>query len=133
MIDNIILLMPNYWCFLVVAFTSLWTFYDWPLRNISVTNDQGYFSFVVILIRFFSYSWLITGFIPRIARWVPHVELELLPVSEHLSSPPRFLQGFVLLDLCFLCDALLIVVWSLRFLSSFDLQLITHLLSSSCS
>jgi hypothetical protein len=31
-------------------------------------------------------SWLITGFVTRLTRWVPLVEQELLTLTEHLSS-----------------------------------------------
>ena len=36
------------------------------------------------------YTWLITGFVTRLIRWVPLVEQELLTLPEHLSSPPAF-------------------------------------------
>jgi hypothetical protein len=36
------------------------------------------------------YTWLITGFVTRLIRWVPLVEQELLTLPEHLSSPPVF-------------------------------------------
>ena len=41
---------------------------------------------------------LVTWFVSRLTRQVPLVEQELLTLSEHLVSP-RFLVGFVLLDL----------------------------------
>ena len=40
----------------------------------------------------------ITGFATRLTRWVPLVEVELLTLPEHLSSPPVF-SGLLLLDL----------------------------------
>jgi hypothetical protein len=42
---------------------------------------------------------LISGFVTRVTPWVPPVEQELLTLPEHLSSPPVFIVGFVLLDL----------------------------------
>jgi hypothetical protein len=71
---------------------------DWPLWNIFVTNDHGYVSLVVNTSRSFPHSRLITGFATRLTRRVPLVEQELPTLPEHLSSP-RFLVGFVLLDL----------------------------------
>jgi hypothetical protein len=41
-------------------------------------------------------------FVTRLTRRVPLVEQKLLTLPEHLSSP-RFLVGFVLLDLLFIC------------------------------
>jgi hypothetical protein len=37
-----------------------------------------------------THSWLITGFVTRLTRRVPHVEQELPTLPEHLSSPPVF-------------------------------------------
>ena len=60
----------------------------WPLCNICVTNDHGYVPLVVNTIRSFPHSWLITGFVTRLTRWVSLVEQELPTLPEHLSSPP---------------------------------------------
>jgi hypothetical protein len=60
----------------------------WPLCNICVTNDHGYVPLVVNTIRSFPHSWLITGFVTRLTRWVSLVEQELSTLPEHLSSPP---------------------------------------------
>ena len=38
----------------------------------------------------FPRSWLITGFVTRLTRRVSLVEQELLPLPEHLNSPPVF-------------------------------------------
>ena len=38
--------------------------------------------------RSFPHSWLITGFVTRLARRVSPVEREILTLPEHLSSPP---------------------------------------------
>ena len=43
---------------------------------------------------------LIFGFVTKVTWQVPHVEQELLTLSEHLSQP-WFLVGFMLLDLKF--------------------------------
>ena len=43
----------------------------------------------------FPHSWLITGFVTRLTRWVPPVEQELLILQEHLSSSPVFSGGRV--------------------------------------
>jgi hypothetical protein len=56
-----------------------------------------YVPFVVITIRSFPHSWLITGIVTRVTQHVPHVEHELLTLPEHMSSPPVWV-GFVLLD-----------------------------------
>jgi protein-S-isoprenylcysteine O-methyltransferase Ste14 len=40
--------------------------------------------------RFFSHSWLITGFVTRLTRRVSLVKQELFPLPEHLSSSPIF-------------------------------------------
>jgi hypothetical protein len=70
------------------------------LRSVCLKNDHGYIPFVVIIIRSFPYSRLITGFVTRVARRIPHVEKELGALPEHLSSH-LVLVGFVLLDLYF--------------------------------
>ena len=48
----------------------------------------------VLSSRYFSYAWLITGFVTK----APLVEQELFILSQHLSSQ-RLLVGLVLLDL----------------------------------
>jgi hypothetical protein len=40
----------------------------------------------VITIRSFLHSWLITGFVTRVIRRMPHVEQDLLTIPENLSS-----------------------------------------------
>ena len=62
----------------------------WPLWNICVTNDHGYVPLVINTSRSFPHSWLITGFVTRLTRWLPLVEQVLLTLPEHLSSPPVF-------------------------------------------
>ena len=48
----------------------------------------------------FPHSWLINGFMTRIAQRVLHVEQELITLTKHMSSL-RFLVGFILLELQF--------------------------------
>ena len=60
----------------------------WPLWNICVTNDHGYFPLVTDTSRSFPHSWLITGFATRLTRRVPLVEQEQLTLPQHLSLPP---------------------------------------------
>ena len=62
----------------------------WPLCNICVTNDHGYVRLEVNTSRSFPRSWLITGFVTRLAQRVSFVKQELLIFSEHMSSPPVF-------------------------------------------
>ena len=110
----------------VVLLSPPWL--DGPLWNICFTNDHGYVPLVVSTSRSFPHLWLITGFVTRLTWRVPLVEQELSTLPEHLSSPntlpehmsspntlpehmsspntipstwvhPRFLVGFVLLDL----------------------------------
>jgi hypothetical protein len=54
------------------------------------TIYKTYDRFVVITIQSVSQSWLITGFVTRVTRWLPHVEQELLTLLEHFSSVPVF-------------------------------------------
>jgi hypothetical protein len=85
----------NQW-FLLVKLKSWWL--GWPLWNICVTNDHGYVPLVESTSRSLPHSWLITGFVTRLARRVSLVEQELLPFRStwvHL----QFLVGFVLFDL----------------------------------
>ena len=87
---------------LVKVKSSLRKFYDRhhdlvDRYGISVTNDHGYVPLVKTS-RSFPHSRLITGFVTRLTRWVSLVEQELPTLPEHLSSP-RFLVGFMLLDL----------------------------------
>jgi hypothetical protein len=54
--------------------------------NICVTNDHRYVPLVVNTSQSFPHSWLITGFVTRLIRWVPLVEEELFILLELLSS-----------------------------------------------
>ena len=66
----------------------------WPLWNICVTNDNGYVPIVVSTPRSFSRSWLIAGFLAG-------VNPERCFPFRSAWVQPRFLAGFVLLDLRF--------------------------------
>jgi len=59
--------------------------------------------------RSFPHSRLITGFVTRLTRRVPLVELELLTLPEHLSLPPVF-SGVRVIRSLVLCVCLQIVV-----------------------
>ena len=54
------------------------------------TDTKMYVPLVINTSRSFPHSPLITGFVTRLARWLPLVEQELLTLPEHLSSPPVF-------------------------------------------
>jgi hypothetical protein len=100
----------------------------WLPRELSMSN-----SFITTFV-------LITEFVTRLTRRVPLVEQKLLTLPEHLSSP-RFLVGFVLLDLlfiCMFCRSLFVLLyfffWPLCCLFFFDIWiLITPLVSSNSS
>jgi hypothetical protein len=91
--------------------------------------------------RSISHFWLITGFVTRLTRRVPLVELELLLFPEHLSSSPVFNGVGVTpyLVLCvFFCRSLFVLLyfffWPLCCLFFFDIRiLITPLVSSKSS
>ena len=97
-------------------------------------------SLVVRTSHSFPHSWLITGLVTRLTRWVPLVDQELLTPLEHPGSS-RVLVEFSLLDLCALCMLcrslfvlLYVLFWPLCCLSFFDLRiLITSLVSSNSS
>ena len=88
------------------------------------------------------YTWLITGFVTRLIRWVPLVEQELLTLPEHLSSPPVFsgvrVTRSLVLYTCMFCRSLFVLLyfffWPLCCLFFFDIRiLITPLVSSNSS
>ena len=100
-------------CFLVIMSKSSLqkvlrspSWFSDPLRNICVTNDHWYISFVVYKFPpFFPPARLITRlcFLTKITRWLPHVEQELPIILEHSCKPPVFV-GFIhvaqFLDFC---------------------------------
>ena len=80
-------------------------FYD---RHHGLINRCGIFvsqmtteMFLLIFLTFrsFIHSWIITGFVTRVTRHVPHVEQELLIRPEHLRSPTDFSEVRVALSL----------------------------------
>jgi hypothetical protein len=113
-------------CFLVIMLKSPLqkvlrspSWFSDPLRNICVTNDHGYISFVVYKFpSFFPPARLIARlcFLTKITRWLPHVEQELPIILEHSCKPPVFV-GFIhvaqFLDFC------LVIYGSLFFALSF--------------
>ena len=58
-----------------------------PLRNIYITNDQGYDPLVVNTSRSFPRSCLIIVFVNRVTRRVSHMKQELPTLPEHMSAP----------------------------------------------
>ena len=56
---------------------------------------------VVNTSRSFPHSWLTTGYVTRVTRWVPLIEQELPTLPEHLSSPQVFSGVRVTLSLVF--------------------------------
>jgi hypothetical protein len=73
--------------------------HDYSLRNICVINDM-FRLIVVIRMWSFPHSSLITGFVSKVTRGVPHTEKELLNLSEHMCSP-SVVKGFLLLYIVF--------------------------------
>jgi hypothetical protein len=62
--------------------------------------------FAEITIRSFFHSWLVTGFVTRVAWQMPHVEQELLTLTEH----PGFKWGSCCLICIILCNGLQIII-----------------------
>ena len=65
----------------------------------------------------FPFSWLITGFVTRLTRWVSLMEQELPTLPEHLSSPQVFsgvrVTRSLALCVCFVDRCLSFFVWLL--------------------
>jgi hypothetical protein len=80
-----------------------------PDRSHKLWNIVSTERYVVNTSRSFPRSWLVTEFVTRLTRRVSLAEQELLTFPEHLSSP-RFLVGFVLLDLLLYMYVMLIVI-----------------------
>ena len=75
----------------------------------------------VILMKYNLQSCLNTGFVTRVTRRASLVEQELLPLLEHLNSPP-YLNGIhvtrtLILCVCFVCRCLYFLSWPLPSLS----------------
>ena len=60
------------------------------IRLYSHVFDRGYVPLVVNTSRSFPRSWLLTGFVTRLTRWVSLVEQELFTLPELWSSPLVF-------------------------------------------
>ena len=83
-----------------------------------------------------THSRLITGFVPRLTRWAPLVEQQLLILPEHLSSPPVFsgvcVTRSLVLYVCFIDRCLSFCTFSFGHYGLLRLRfLITPFLSSN--
>ena len=103
---------------------------QWPKEKLLVVNTS----------RSFPRSWLITGFVTRLPRWVPLVEQELITLPEHLSSPPVFSGDratWSLVLYVYFCRLLfvllLIFFWPLCCLFFFDIRILINTLVYSNS
>ena len=85
------------------------------IQNICITNDNRCFPILVSITWSFPHSWLITGFVTRVARRVPLVVHELLTFPENMGSSPVFSGIRVARSLVF-C---VVIWWSLFVLLSF--------------
>ena len=86
--------------------------------------------FVVITIRCFPHSSLITSFVtPKSTTMGVYVEQELLTLPEHLSSPPVFSGVRVTRSLVFCVMYWMFVLLSLHCLSFLDLRLLVDFLT----
>ena len=77
------------------------------IRSICFTNDHGSVPFVIITIRSFPLSWLITGFVIGVTQRVSHMEQELFTLPEftpvfNCVRGVRFCKGFMFYS-CYLC------------------------------
>ena len=72
----------------------------------------------------FPISWVITGFVTRVTQRVSLLDKELLPSSEHLSSPPVFIGVRVTRSLmlslvvCMSCRSLCVLLYFLAIVVS---------------
>ena len=89
-----------------------------------------YVPLVVITIRSFPHSWLITRIVTRVTQRVPHVEHELLTLPEHMSFSVVRVARFLVFNVM-LCRSLFVLlsffIWSLCCQSFFDLRLLIRL------
>ena len=106
---------------------------SWPLRNICVTNDHEYISFVVFTIQSLPRSWFINGISTRVIRRVLLVEHWLLILPENMSSPRSqwcsccsIVRSF---DHCMVCPSLIFGFW--LFLWYHETFLIPHILMNT--
>jgi len=63
-----------------------------------------YIPFVVITSRSFPHSWLTTGFVIRVIRWVPHVDHELLTLPENPILPRPIFYLSLWSSCCWCCQ-----------------------------
>jgi hypothetical protein len=105
--------------FLVVQLQS---YFESFTVAICVTNDYENVLFVLIIIQFFTHSWLITRFGTRVTGEVPHVEQVLITLLA-TESIPSFSGGRVALSLVFcvtFCRSLLVLSSFLFWFTAFD-------------
>jgi len=81
------------------------------VRNIFVTNDYGYVLFVIITVRFFPHSLLITCILARVTLWV---SLFSETGTANPSGSPEFADFFICLN-----GFTWLIYMSLRFSSIF--------------
>jgi hypothetical protein len=93
------------------------------LRNICITNDNGYVPLVVSTSRSFPHSWLITGFVTTASQLLSLEEQELLTLPDLLSSPPIFSVRSFAFCVVFLDRRLSYVLFRLDFVLSVYLNL----------
>ena len=97
-----ILLTRKYWTKLKLSCRKFYRRrHDLVDRLYLCHNDQWYVPSVVITIRSYRHSWLITRFVKQVTRRVPLVDQELLTLPEHMSSPPVFSGVRVIQSLVF--------------------------------
>ena len=106
--------------------------------EIYVTNNHGYVLLVVNPSPSFPNSWLITGFVTRLAQRVSLVEQARITLPEHLRYRPAFsgirVTWSLVLCVCFIDHCLSFFFWPLCRLFFFDLRfLIVHLVFSYSS
>jgi len=87
------------------------------IRNIWVTNDNGlkyiFIPLVVIIIRSLPRSWLITVFVTRIMRRLPHVDKRILNRPGAHVFTPCFWWGWycvIFSVLCNVCRSLFVIL-----------------------
>jgi hypothetical protein len=93
------------------------------MRNICVTNDHGYFKFIIITIGSFPHSWPIIGFVTRVTRRVPLIEKEL-PLFRSTLGHPRCLVVCMLLNtnvFSYLCSVFYVSLFVLFYWSLYCL------------
>ena len=65
-------------------------FSGFDMQLFKMIHSLDNYHWLNIKLYYFPHSWLIIGYVTRLARRVPLVEQERLPVPEHMTSPPVF-------------------------------------------